>query len=104
MSRMSPEVLHLPAPVTRLLAPRVSRPRRSVVIGGGIAGVAAATVLCERGVDVTLIEREPLLGEKGAEKKVSGTFFLTSVRLVDSNNAMGRSQRAQPRQCTHADF
>ena len=62
MSRMSPEVLHLPAPVTRLLAPRVSRPRRSVVIGGGIAGVAAATVLCERGVDVTLIEREPLLG------------------------------------------
>ena len=72
MSRMSPEVLHLPAPVTRLLAPRVSRPRRSVVIGGGIAGVAAATVLCERGVDVTLIEREPLLREKVCEKKVSG--------------------------------
>jgi hypothetical protein len=27
-------------------------------------------------------------------KKVSGTLFLTGVRLVDSNNAMGRSQRA----------
>jgi isorenieratene synthase len=32
------------------------------VIGGGIAGIAAATVLVERGVRVTLIEREPALG------------------------------------------
>ena len=76
MSRMSPEVLHLPAPVTRLLAPRVSRPRRSVVIGGGIAGVAAATVLSERGVDVTLIEREPLLREKGVREKGVRNLFL----------------------------
>jgi isorenieratene synthase len=33
-----------------------------VVVGGGIAGIAAATVLCERGVKVTLLEREPELG------------------------------------------
>lgn len=39
------------------------RPARSaVVIGGGIAGVAAAAVLAERGVATTLLEREPFLG------------------------------------------
>jgi len=31
---------------------------RAVVIGAGIAGLAAATVLAERGVAVTVIERE----------------------------------------------
>lgn len=35
---------------------------RAVVIGGGIAGLAAATTLGERGVAVTLLEREPQLG------------------------------------------
>jgi isorenieratene synthase len=35
---------------------------RGVVVGGGIAGVAAATILCERGVDVVLIERDVALG------------------------------------------
>jgi isorenieratene synthase len=41
---------------------RVDRSRHVVVVGGGIAGVAAATVLAERGVQVTLIEREAFLG------------------------------------------
>ena len=36
--------------------------RRAAVVGGGIAGVAAATVLAERGVDVVLVERESYLG------------------------------------------
>ncbi|UYG15820.1 FAD-dependent oxidoreductase [Brachybacterium huguangmaarense] len=36
--------------------------RRVVVIGGGIAGIAAATVLAERGVDVDLVEREHTWG------------------------------------------
>jgi isorenieratene synthase len=34
----------------------------AVVAGGGIAGLAAATGLAERGVRVTLVEREPYLG------------------------------------------
>ncbi|MDX3068078.1 NAD(P)/FAD-dependent oxidoreductase [Streptomyces clavifer] len=32
------------------------------VVGGGIAGIAAATLLAERGAHVTLYEREPALG------------------------------------------
>jgi isorenieratene synthase len=37
-------------------------PPRVAVIGGGIAGVAAAVALAERGVHVQLVEREPQLG------------------------------------------
>ena len=43
-------------------APRVEADRSAVVVGGGIAGVAAATVLAERGVRVTLVEKEHFLG------------------------------------------
>ncbi|MFF7373033.1 FAD-dependent oxidoreductase [Streptomyces tricolor] len=43
--------------------PRVDGPRpTTAVVGGGIAGLAAATALAERGVAVTLYERQPYLG------------------------------------------
>ncbi len=41
---------------------QVPSPRTAVVAGGGLAGVAAAAVLAERGVSVVLAEREPFLG------------------------------------------
>lgn len=41
---------------------RLTRDRHVAVIGGGIAGMAAATVLAERGVRVTLLEAEDRLG------------------------------------------
>ncbi|MFB8777709.1 FAD-dependent oxidoreductase [Streptomyces broussonetiae] len=55
----------LPAPPG---APRLpaARPRTVAVVGGGIAGLAAATALAERGVAVTLYEREPQLGGRVA--------------------------------------
>lgn len=45
-------------------APRCmgDRPPTAAVVGGGIAGLAAATALAERGVRVTLHEREATLG------------------------------------------
>ncbi|MCK6371784.1 MAG: FAD-dependent oxidoreductase, partial [Gammaproteobacteria bacterium] len=41
---------------------RLAAPRRAVVIGAGLAGLAAATVLAERGMQVTVLERERYLG------------------------------------------
>jgi len=41
---------------------RVRSPLTAVVAGGGLAGVAAAVVLAERGVSVVLAERETYLG------------------------------------------
>ncbi|SCF30378.1 isorenieratene synthase [Micromonospora matsumotoense] len=43
-------------------APRVARQTTAVVVGGGIAGMSAAVVLAERGVDVTVLEAAPTLG------------------------------------------
>lgn len=43
-------------------AARVDRARRVVVVGGGIAGLASAAVLAERGVQVTLVEACEQLG------------------------------------------
>ncbi|RZU71981.1 isorenieratene synthase [Micromonospora kangleipakensis] len=43
-------------------APRVPRAAAAVVVGGGIAGMSAAVVLAERGVDVTVLEAAPTLG------------------------------------------
>jgi isorenieratene synthase len=51
---------------------------RALVIGGGIAGIAAATVLCERGVAVTLLEREAQLGGRAS----SFTHVLSSGQRV----------------------
>lgn len=41
---------------------RVDQPLRVTVVGGGLAGAAAALVLAERGASVTLHEAEPVLG------------------------------------------
>ena len=52
--------------------------RRVVVVGGGLAGLAAATVLAERGVEVVLIEKERYLGGRAGswnDRLADGTRF-----------------------------
>lgn len=64
--------------VTRGTRDRVEDSTRVVVVGGGLAGVAAACVLAERGVAVTLLEREPFLGGRAAawtERLPDGTPY-----------------------------
>lgn len=49
-----------------------------VVIGGGLAGCAAATVLAERGIRVTVVERESFLGGRAGawqDQLADGTPF-----------------------------
>ncbi|AGL16856.1 FAD-dependent oxidoreductase [Actinoplanes sp. N902-109] len=48
--------------VDRSLPRRVGHPVRTVVVGGGIAGMTAALLLAERGFAVTLLERDERLG------------------------------------------
>ncbi|MFK7989479.1 MAG: oleate hydratase [Sandaracinaceae bacterium] len=48
--------------VSRGTRDRVDAGTRVVVVGGGLAGVSAACVLAERGVEVTLLEKEAFLG------------------------------------------
>ena len=48
--------------VDRSLPPTARERVRTVVVGGGIAGVSAAVLLAERGVAVTLLERDERLG------------------------------------------
>ncbi|MFE4107936.1 FAD-dependent oxidoreductase [Almyronema epifaneia] len=43
---------------------QISRPVKVAVVGGGLAGLAAAYELSQRGVEVTLLERSPQLGGK----------------------------------------
>ena len=57
--RMRPRVL---VPADPNLPREVPDGTEAVVVGGGIAGVSAATVLAERGVQVTLLEAAPTLG------------------------------------------
>jgi salicylate hydroxylase len=44
----------------------MSKPIRAAIVGGGISGLSAANALIRRGVDVTVYEQAPSLGEVGA--------------------------------------
>ncbi|NWN87366.1 MAG: FAD-dependent oxidoreductase [Micrococcaceae bacterium] len=50
----------------------VQTPQQVAVIGGGIAGLAAATALAERSVDVTVFEATPQLGGRVSSWPVGG--------------------------------
>ena len=51
---------------------RLESPHHVAVIGGGIAGIAAATVLAEHGVSVTLFEASDRLGGRVAAWPLPG--------------------------------
>lgn len=76
--RPSPHAVPVTLPGFAGGAERLREPHRAVVIGGGLAGVAAAVVLAERRMRVTLLESERYLGGRlGAwgDRLADGTAF-----------------------------
>jgi salicylate hydroxylase len=58
---------------------RAAQPLRAAIIGGGIGGLSAANALVRRGLQVTVFEQAPELGEVGA-----GVFiFPNSLRQLE---------------------
>ena len=51
----------------------MTRPREALVVGGGIAGIAAACDLADAGVCVTLVEKRPFLGGRSYSWTDEGT-------------------------------
>jgi len=75
LHRLSPEKLPRSH---RAHQPRAPEGVTAAVVGGGLAGMAAATVLAERGVSVTVIERESFLGGRAGgwrEQLAGGETF-----------------------------
>jgi len=68
--------------------------RTAIVIGGGLAGLAAATELAGRGVQVTLVERNQHLGGKMNVLTEKGfTFDMGPTILTMPNVVRGIIQR-----------
>ncbi len=77
-SAVPPHAVSVSLPELTGTSERLTAPRNAVVIGAGLAGIAAAVVLAERGMRVTLLERERYLGGRlGAwdERLADGTPF-----------------------------
>ena len=55
------------------------------IFGGGIAGLATATALAQRGADVTVLEQSTVLGEVGAGLQISpnGVAVLAALGLKE---------------------
>jgi 2-polyprenyl-6-methoxyphenol hydroxylase-like FAD-dependent oxidoreductase len=69
------------------------KPIRAAIIGGGISGLSAANALIRRGVDVTVYEQAPALGEVGA-----GVFtYPNALRPLERMGSVTLSPRSARR-------
>jgi salicylate hydroxylase len=77
----------------------MGKPLRVAVIGGGIGGLTAALALHRRGVDVTVFEQAPELGEVGAGVMIqpNGARILERLGLGDELTGSAHASARAPR-------
>jgi phytoene dehydrogenase-like protein len=71
-------ITHLPAPAKPVTT------NKTVVVGGGLAGLAAATYLARGGADVVLLERSPEIGGRAISDVHDGFFLNRGVHALYS--------------------
>ncbi|SPH21630.1 3-hydroxybenzoate 6-hydroxylase 1 [Ascidiaceihabitans donghaensis] len=77
--------------------------RNVIVVGGGIAGLAAATLLGRAGASVTLLERAPALREVGAGIQISPNG-LTVLRAMGLETPLQQSGAVQAQAVCLCDY
>lgn len=77
---------------------------RAIVVGAGIGGLAAALMLARKGVQVTVLEQSPVLGETGAGLQLSpnASRILIALGLADALDAVAfRPEAVEGRSWRH---
>ncbi|WP_228282380.1 hydroxysqualene dehydroxylase [Brevibacterium atlanticum] len=89
---------------------RLLRPKTVTVIGGGIAGLSAAVILAERGVEVTIVESGPRLGGRvsawplGDDRTMSRGFHAFFRQYYNLRDLLTRSDPDLDRLRPIADY
>lgn len=73
-----------PAPWFRLPQPD-KRPRTAIVIGAGLAGCTSARALAQRGIAVTLLDRQKTLAEEGSGNRQGALYAKPSIQPTASS-------------------
>lgn len=71
------------------------RRRSIVIVGGGVAGLYAATALAQRGASVTVLERAEAMGEVGAGLQLSANATRLLERIGVGHHALGGATVAE---------
>ena len=58
-----------------MFAPPHNRAHRVAIVGAGPGGLAAGILLAARGVDVTIYEKQPMVGGRTGQVRVGGYQF-----------------------------
>ncbi len=64
------------------------RKKEVIILGGGLAGLAAAVVLADEGFQVTVVERRPFLGGRASSYPVPNSQRLNSQPTRKSGNSI----------------
>jgi len=87
----------VPAPIPQANLGEASNPADAVIVGGGLAGMAAAMSLLDRGGSVVMIEKQPYLGgNSGKASSGINAALETSVESLVADTTKSAGKLARP--------